>query len=200
VARHRGTIPAWYLTDSRPLDCSEVEHVLGREIEWLPDLAPEPTLRWIGREAAAIVVALGLWAVLSLAIIVFVWRVEPDWTGWLIVLVPVYLPAPLAAFVYVLLAHPKTQRKSVKRAVILAALGWVLSYPIPVQWLPTPTIRAIFFFHPIPVGMEDALGVYVTFLISFWPIGIPFCLVAGWAAGRFADAVLEKRAAHLPTR
>lgn len=177
------------------MDCSEVEHVLGREIEWLPELSPSRFNEGSARQVEAIVVAFGLWAVLSLAIVALVWRVEPDWTVWLFVLVPVYLPAPLAAFVYVFLTHPQTRKKRVKRAVLLAALGWVLSYPIPVQWLPTPTLRAIAFFHPLPVGMEDAWGVYIALLISFWLIGIPYCLAAGWAAGRLAHRVLEKRAA-----
>jgi len=194
VLRRPGTIPAAQLVNSRPLGCSEVEQVLRREVEWLPEPPPEPILRVIGREAAAIIVALGLWAGISLAIVIFVWRVNLSWTSGLpFVLVPIYLPAPLAAFVYVYLARPRTEQRRVRRAIVLVVVAWVLLLPVPAEWLPSPTLRAVFFFHPIPVGMEDAWGVLIYLLVSFLPIGIPYCYFTARAAARWADRVLSTR-------
>jgi hypothetical protein len=123
TSREPGVIPIAFLANSRAAGCSDAERVLGREVEWLPEPCPESMWRAIGREAIALVVALGAWTELSLPIVALVWRVAPSGTSFLFILVPIYLPAPVAAFVYVLPVHPRTHDKRATRAMSLAALG-----------------------------------------------------------------------------
>lgn len=150
--------------------------------------APVIGLRVIGREAAALVVSLALWTGLALVIVVFAWRFTSVW--WFI-LVPPYLPAPLAALVYVLLLHPRSVKKSIKRAASLVAFGWVASNPIPGNPLFSEILRVFLFFHPLPENQEGALGIAVGLLISYWVVGIPYCVCSAYWAACLGSAVLD---------
>ena len=142
------------------------------------------------REAGALVAALGVWTGLSLLIVAFAWRFGSVW--WF-VLLSVYFPAPVAAFLYALLIHRRAPGGMAKRALFLAALGWVVSNPMPFNPVFTEIVKVFLFFHPIPPGDEDPLlGVWIGSILSYWVIGVWYCGYSGYWAGRSADLMLSR--------
>ncbi len=136
------------------------------------------------REFAALVTALAVWAGLSLAIIALAWRPT---SLWLCVALPLYLPGPIAAFVYVLLIHPRSWEASVKRSLFLAAVGLALASPVPDYPLWTRLPSVLLHFHPMSLTGEDPLlGMVVVSLLSSLLIGPIYCGYLGYWAGRLA--------------
>lgn len=143
------------------------------------------------RELGALIIALAVWSGLALLTIAFGWRPTSVW--WY-VLLPLYLPTPVAAFVYVLLVRPPTRKTSVKRASFLAALGWILTSPIPIYPLFAQFAGVFEFFHTVPTTGEAPLfGTFYASVVSSCTIGIFYCGYSGYWAGRLGSLVLQKR-------
>ena len=174
----------------RPVACSEAQAALGREIEWLPEPPRAPIARVIGREVTALASALAIWAALYVPVVALA-------STWGLTLLPLYLPAPVAAFAYVLLIDPRSRDQAIKRAILLVALGWAVTNPLLIPGNPVfnEILKASLFFHPVPMIGEDPLfGVWMYSFLSFWVIGIAYCGYLGYWAGRLADRLLEKKA------
>lgn len=184
VRREPGPIPPDLLGALRPIARDEVPALLGRDIDWLRELPPEPAWRLAGREAASLIVALAVWAGLSAAIVICAWRLSSVW--WFILL-PVYLPAPVAAFIYTSLAHPRTRESRIRHALIVTGAGWVLSNPIPGNPIFEQISRVFLHFHPLPAAWGDGVGVYVGLILSFWVVGIPYCGYTAYCVGNLVD-------------
>lgn len=157
----------------------------------MPGLLPQRPVRVAAHEVGALIIALAVWAGLSLAIVALAWRPTSIW--WY-VLLPLYLPAPVAAFVYVLVIGPSTRDAGVKRGIFLVVLGWVLASPLPDYPLWAQLPKVFEYFHAVPTTGEDPLlGVFIGSLLSFLLIGTFYCGYSGYWAGRLACLVLERR-------
>ena len=144
------------------------------------------------REIGALAFALGIWAGISLLIVAFAWQATSAWWYFLL---PLYLPAPVAAFLYVFAVRPSTRDNCIKRAVFLASLGWILGSPIPIYPLFGQFTRAFVFFGVVPTSGEDPLlGVFFYSLLSFVLVGIPYCGYSSYWAGKWASRVLHRKA------
>lgn len=143
------------------------------------------------REIGALALALGIWAGISLLVVVFAWQPTSAW--WYFVL-PLYLPAPLAAFLYVMAVRPPTRDNCIKRGVFLVSLGWILGSPIPIYPLFAHYTRVFVFFRVVPTSGEDPLlGMFVYSLLSFILIGVAYCGYSAYWAGRLASRVLHRQ-------
>jgi len=147
-------------------------------------------VRTVAREVMAFAVALALWTGLSLTIVSLAWRPTSVW--WY-VLLPLYLPAPAAAFIYVLLTAPRTRNEGVKRGVFLVVVGWVLVSPLPDYPLWAQLLKVFRYFGVVPTTGEDPLlGVFVGSLLSFLLIGTWYCGCSGYWAGQLGYRMREQ--------
>lgn len=184
LRREPGRIPSMYLSGRHVVSPDEAESVLGRQIEWLSEL-PEPRLSTrLARTTGGVVLALLLWAALSLAIVALVW--SPT-SFWRVLLVPIYLPAPVAAFVCVLVAGPKARSQSVKLAIALVVLGYVLCLPIPHG--PLLASMSVFVRNP-------AEGFGYALMSSLVFVGIAYCGASAYLGARLAEAVASRKSSR----
>jgi hypothetical protein len=134
------------------------------------------------REAAALLAGLAVWTALGFVILAYGWDFG---SAARIILLPLYAPAPLAAFVYVLILRPATTRACTLRGILMAEIGWLLTSPIPLIplfWLYT---RVFVHFHPVmPPGEDPLFLIGLGSLVSSWVAGIAYCAYSGYWAGR----------------
>jgi hypothetical protein len=137
------------------------------------------------REVGALLAALAVWAGLGFVILAYGWTFG---SAGSVIFLPLYGPAPLAAFVYVIILRPGTTPACIRRGILMAEVGWLLTSPFPLIPLFKLFMRVFLHFHPVvPRGEEDPLFyLYFEALVSAWLAGIAYCAYCGYWAGRLA--------------
>jgi uncharacterized membrane protein len=138
----------------------------------------------VAHEAGALLAALAVWAGLAFLILAYGWSFN---SGWRLIFLPLYVPAPVAAFVYVVIVRPGTTRACTLRGILVAEVGWFLTSPFPLIPLFRVFTRIFLHFNPvIPAGEDPLFGLFFVSLVSSWLAGIAYCAYCGYWAGRLA--------------